>query len=163
MSGYLVRAPTESDVDAIVGYEIDIAVVSFAEEAITDPKLHHKRVGGALGKPGEIMLVAAAEQAPQVPVGWAWLSVRTNSLTGDRYGNFRSLAISDIPDRSEIGELLMTAVLAAAEDAGLTQLTGKVHARNVGMRTLYRKFGFTATHLTMERKAGLAGDGGSDG
>jgi ribosomal protein S18 acetylase RimI-like enzyme len=163
MSGYLVRAPTESDVDAIVGYEIDIAVVSFAEEAITDPKLHRKRVGGALGKPGEIMLVAAAEQAPQVPVGWAWLSVRTNSLTGDRYGNFRSLAISDIPDRSEIGELLMTAVLAAAEDAGLTQLTGKVHARNVGMRTLYRKFGFTATHLTMERKAGLAGDGGSDG
>ena len=163
MSGYLVRAPTESDVDAIVGYEIDIAVVSFAEEAITDPKLHRKRVGGALGKPGEIMLVAAAEQAPQVPVGWAWLSVRTNSLTGDRYGNFRSLAISDIPDRSEIGELLMTAVLAAAEDAGLTQLTGKVHARNVGMRTLYRKFGFTATHLTMERKAGLAGDGGSGG
>jgi len=163
MSGYLVRAPTESDVDAIVGYEIDIAVVSFAEEAITDPKLHRKRVGGALGKPGEIMLVAVAEQAPQVPVGWAWLSVRTNSLTGDRYGNFRSLATSDIPDRSEIGELLMAAVLAAAEDAGLTQLTGKVHARNVGMRTLYRKFGFTATHLTMERRAGLAGDGGSGG
>jgi ribosomal protein S18 acetylase RimI-like enzyme len=163
MSGYLVRAPTESDVDAIVGYEIDIAVVSFAEEAITDPKLHRKRVGGALGKPGEIMLVAVAEQAPQVPVGWAWLSARTNSLTGDRYGNFRSLATSDIPDRSEIGELLMAAVLAAAEDAGLTHLTGKVHARNVGMRSLYRKFGFTATHLTMERRAGLAGDGGSGG
>jgi len=163
MSGYLVRAPTESDVDAIVGYEIDIAVVSFAEEAITDPKLHRKRVGGALGKPGEIMLVAVDEQVPQVPVGWAWLSARTNSLTGDRYGNFRSLATSDIPDRSEIGELLMAAVVAAAEDAGLTQLTGKVHARNVGMRTLYRKFGFAATHLTMERKAGLAGDGGSGG
>jgi ribosomal protein S18 acetylase RimI-like enzyme len=163
MSGYLVRAPTESDVDAIVGYEIDIAVVSFAEEAITDPKLHRKRVGGALGKPGEIMLVAVAEQVPEVPLGWAWLSARTNSLTGDRYGNFRSLATSDIPDRSEIGELLMAAVLAAAEDAGLTQVTGKVHARNVGMRTLYRKFGFTATHLTMERRAGLAGDGGSGG
>ena len=163
MSSYLVRAASERDVDAIVGYEIDIAVVSFAEEAITDPSLHRRRVTGALGKPGEITLVAVAEQAPEVPVGWAWLSARTNSLTGDRYGNFRSLATSDIPDRSEIGELLMAAVVAAAEDAGLTQLTGKVHARNVGMRTLYRKFGFTATHLTMERKAGLAGDGGSGG
>jgi L-amino acid N-acyltransferase YncA len=163
MSSYLVRAPTESDVDALVGYEIDIAIVSFAEEAITDPSLHRRRVTGALGKPGEIMLVAVAEQAPAVPVGWAWLSARTNSLTGDRYGNFRSLATSDIPDRSEIGELLMAAVIAAAENAGLTQLTGKVHARNVGMRTLYRKFGFTATHLTMERKGGLAGDGGSGG
>jgi L-amino acid N-acyltransferase YncA len=153
VSSYLVREATESDVEAVVGYEIDIAVASFAEEAITDPKLHRKRVTGALGKPGEIMLVAVAEQAPEVPVGWAWLSARTNSLTGDRYGNFRSLATSDVPDRSTIGELLMAAVVAAAEDAGLTQLTGKVHARNVGMRTLYRKFGFAATHLTMERKA----------
>lgn len=163
MSSYLVRAATEGDMDAIVGYEIDIAVVSFAEEAITDPKLHRKRVASALGKPGEIMLVAVAEQAPEMPVGWAWLSARTNSLTGDRYGNFRSLATSDCADRSEIGELLMAAVVAAADDAGLTKLAGKVHARNVGMRTLYRKFGFAATHLTMERKAGLDGDGGSGG
>jgi L-amino acid N-acyltransferase YncA len=154
MTSYVIRAATDSDVEAIVGYEIEIAVASFAEEAITDPALHRKRVTGALGKPGEIMLVVVAEQAQQVPVGWAWLSGRTNSLTGDRYGNFRSLATSDIPDRSEIGELLMAAVVAAAEEAGLTQLTGKVHARNVGMRTLYRKFGFAATHLTMERKTG---------
>ena len=153
MSNYLIRAATDGDVEAIVGYEIDIAIASFADEAVTDPNLHRKRVSSALGKPGEIMLVAVAEQAPQVPVGWAWLSARTNSLTGDRYGNFRSLATSDFPDRSEIGELLMAAVVAAAEDAGLTQLTGKVHARNVGMRALYRKFGFSAAHLTMERKA----------
>jgi L-amino acid N-acyltransferase YncA len=153
MSNYLIRPATDSDVEVIAGYEIDIAIASFADEAVTDPALHRKRVTGALGKPGEIMLVAVAEQAPEVPVGWAWLSARTNSLTGDRYGNFRSLATSDVPDRSEIGELLMAAVVAAAEDAGLTQLTGKVHARNVGMRTLYRKFGFAATHLTMERRS----------
>jgi GNAT superfamily N-acetyltransferase len=125
--------------------------------------LHRKRVTGALGKPGEIMLVAVAAQAPEVPVGWAWLSARTNSLTGDRYGNFRSLATSEVPDRSQIAELLMSAVVEAAESAGLTQLTGKVHAGNVGMRTLYRKFGFTATHLTMERKAGSAARGEASG
>src|SRR5215475_13539036 len=153
MTDYLVRAATDSDVEPIVGYEIDIALVSFGEEAITDPQLHRRRVTGAPGKPGEIMLVAVAEQAPDMPLGWAWLSARTNSLTGDRYGNFRSLATSEVPDRTQIGELLMAAVVAAAEDAGLTQLTGKVHARNVGMRTLYRKFGFAATHLTMERRS----------
>lgn len=150
---YLVRPATDWDVEAIVGFEVDIAIVSFAEEAITDPALHRKRVTGALGKPGEIMLIAVAEQAPEAPVGWAWLSARTNSLTGDRYGNFRSLATSDVPDRSKIGELLMSAVIEAAEKAGLTHVTGKVHARNIGMRTLYRKFGFAATHLTMERRS----------
>jgi L-amino acid N-acyltransferase YncA len=152
-SGYLVRPARDGDVEAIVGYEIEIAVISFADEAVTDPALHRKRVTGALGKPGEVTLVAVARAAPDVPLGWAWLSARTNSLTGDRYGNFRSLAVSDVGDRSLIGELLMAAVLGAADEAGMTQLTGKVHAANLGMRALYRKFGFTATHLTMERKA----------
>jgi L-amino acid N-acyltransferase YncA len=151
---YLIRPATESDLEALVQYEIEIAVVSFGDEAVTDDALHRKRVGGALGKPGEITLVAVARQAPDVPVGWAWLSGRTNSLTGETYGNFRSLAVSDRPDRSLIGELLMTAVLSAADEGGMTQLTGKVHAANLGMRALYRKFGFTATHLTMERRAG---------
>jgi L-amino acid N-acyltransferase YncA len=150
---YVVRPATQDDLEALVRYEIEIAVVSFADEAITDPALHRKRVSGALGKPGEITLVAAARQEPSVPLGWAWLSARTNSLTGERYGNFRSLAVSDVPDRSLIAELLMAAVLAAADETGMTQLTGKVHAGNLGMRALYRKFGFTATHLTMERKA----------
>lgn len=159
MSRYLVRPATERDLDALVSYEIEIAVISFGDEAVTDPALHRKRVSGALGKAGEITLVAADETAPAEPLGWAWLSARTNSLTGDRYGNFRSLAVSDVPDRSVIGELLMAAVVEAADSGCMTQLTGKVHAANLGMRALYRKFGFTATHLTMERKA--AADGGS--
>ena len=153
-TSYLVRQATQDDLEALVRYEIEIAVVSFADEAITDPALHRKRVAGALGKPGEITLVAAARQDPDIPLGWAWLSARTNSLTGDRYGNFRSLAVSDVPDRSLIADMLMSAVLAAADENGMAQLTGKVHASNLGMRALYRKFGFTATHLTMERKAG---------
>jgi hypothetical protein len=82
------------------------------------------------------------------------MSARTNSLTGARYGNFRSLAVADHPDRGPVSELLMTAILAAADDAGFTHLTGKVNAANLGMRALYRAFGFTATHLTMEKRTG---------
>ena len=152
---YLVREATADDLDAIAGFESEIAQVSFGDEAVTDAGLHRRRVGGALGKPGEITLVAAAQTAPGRPVGWAWLSGRTNSLTGARYGNFRSLAVADVPGRSQIGELLLAAVLRAAGDAGLRQLTGKVHAGNLGMRALYRKFGFEAAHVTMEKR--LAG------
>jgi L-amino acid N-acyltransferase YncA len=149
-AGFEIRAAAEGDLDAIVGFEIEIAVVSFAEEAITDPALHRRRVSGALGKRGEVTLVAVRPGSPGEILGWAWLSARTNSLTGAKYGNFRSLAVADVPGRPLIGELLLGAVLAAAEADGMTQLTGKVHAGNLGMRSLYRKFGFTATHLTME-------------
>lgn len=157
--GYLIRPAGEDDLDAIAGFEVEIAKVSFGDEAVTDTALHRRRVAGALGKPGEITLVAVAQGASARPVGWAWLSARTNSLTGARYGNFRSLAVADIPDRSQVGELLLAAVLQAADEAGMGQLTGKVHARNLGMRALYRKFGFDATHITMERQAPGPGHG----
>jgi GNAT superfamily N-acetyltransferase len=174
---YVIRGAAEDDLDAIVQFEIEIARVSFSDDAIIDPALHRRRVSGSLAKPGEIMLVAVAAPGPgtgraAVPpsgpapaagslAGWAWMSPRTNSLTGARYGNFRSLAVADVPDRSHVGELLLAAVLQAAADAGLTQLTGKVHAGNLGMRTLYRKFGFEAAHLTMEKRLRPGGSQGS--
>lgn len=162
-SGYRIRPAGESDLDAIARFEIEIARISFGAEAITDPALHRKRAAAALGRPGEVTLIAVAADGPATPLGWAWLSARTNSLTGDRYGNFRSLAVADVPDRSLLGELLLAAVLRAADQAGLHQLTGKVHAANLGMRTLYRKFGFEATHITMERRpdSGPAPGGGT--
>jgi L-amino acid N-acyltransferase YncA len=149
---YLIRPATEADLDAIAAYEVDIAIVSFADEAITDPAFHRRRVAGSLPKPGEIALVAVASDAPDTPLGWAWMSPRTNSLTGERYGNFRSLAVSDVADRGPIGELLMTAILDAAAAVGLTHLVGKVNAGNLPMRSLYRAFGFAATHLSMEKR-----------
>ena len=153
---FLIRRATDSDLDAIAAYEVEIALVSFGDEAITDPVFHRRRVAGSLGRPGEIALVAVG--AADQPVGWAWMSPRTNSLTGARYGNFRSLAVSDVADRGTIGELLMAAILHAADEAGFTHLSGKVNAANLGMRALYRAFGFTATHITMEKRAaGSAG------
>ena len=127
-AGFQIRPATEDDLDVIAGFEIDIARASFGDEAVEDAALHRKRVAGALGKPGEVTLVAVATGAPAVPVGWAWLSRRTNSLTGARYGNFRSLATADVPGRGQAAELLMQAVLQASDQAGFVHLTGKVHA-----------------------------------
>lgn len=156
---FRIRPAREGDLDVLAGFEIAIARASFGDEAIEDAALHRKRIAGALGKPGEVTLVAVAAGDDGMPVGWAWLSGRTNSLTGARYGNFRSLATADVPGRGTVAELLMAAVLHAAGEAGYTHLTGKTHARNLGMRALYRKFGFEATHLTMEWRPGAAADG----
>jgi len=151
---FLVRPAGDGDLDAIAAFEVGIARVSFGTEAITDLAFHRRRVAAALGKPGEITLIAADAATPAEPVGWAWLSARTNSLTGERYGNFRSLAVADVAERGMVGELLMSAVLDAAEHARFTHLSGKVNAANLPMRALYRAFGFTATHLTMEKRTG---------
>lgn len=148
MSSDLVRVAGPADLDALIAYEIEIAVISFGDEAVKDPELHRKRVSGSLGKADEVTLVA--ERAGAV-VGWVWLSGRTNSLTGDRYGNLRSLATSDVPGRSAVAELLLDAALAAARDRGVSEVVGKVHMRNVNMRAIYAKLGFAAEHLSMRK------------
>lgn len=158
MDRYLIRSAAETDLAAIAEFEVQIATISFGDEAITDAAFHRRRVAGSLGRPGEITLVAVAADAADSPLGWAWMSARTNSLTGARYGNFRSLAVADVADRGAIGELLMAAILSAADEAGFTHLSGKVNAGNLGMRSLYRAFGFTATHITMERRTSPSGD-----
>jgi GNAT superfamily N-acetyltransferase len=107
--GTTVRAATAGDLDALVGYEIEIARISFGDEAVTD------------------------------------------SLTGDRYGNLRSLATSDVPGRSAVAELLLAAALSAARERGVSEVVGKVHMRNVNMRAVYAKLGFAAEHLSMRK------------
>ena len=144
-----VRPAVGTDVDRLVAYEIEIARISFGDEALTDPALHRKRITGSLGKPDEVALVA--DDGGEV-VGWVWLSGRTNSLTGDRYGNLRSLATSDVPDRSAIAELLLAAALDAARERGVSDVVGKVHMRNVNMRAVYAKLGFAAEHLSMRKQ-----------
>jgi len=144
-----VRPATAADLEPLVAYEIEIARISFGAEAVTDPALHRRRISGSLGKPDEVALVA--DRAGAV-VGWVWLSGRTNSLTGDRYGNLRSLATSDGPGRGVVAEQLLDAALAAARDRGVTEVVGKVHMRNVAMRAVYAKLGFAAEHLSMRKQ-----------
>lgn len=148
MAADTIRPATADDLATLVGYEIEIARVSFGDEAVTDPALHRKRITGSLGKPDEVTLVADRDGAV---IGWVWLSGRTNSLTGDRYGNLRSLATSDVPGRSAVAELLLDAALSAARDRGVSEVVGKVHMRNVNMRAVYAKLGFAAEHLSMRK------------
>ena len=148
MAADTIRPAAAGDLDALVGYEIEIARISFGDDAVTDPALHRKRITGSLGKPDEVTLVAERDGAV---VGWVWLSGRSNSLTGDRYGNLRSVATSDVPGRGAVAELLLDAALTAAKDRGVSEVVGKVHMRNVNMRAVYAKLGFAAEHLSMRK------------
>lgn len=151
MSDYLLRDATLDDLDQIIQFEIDIAVISFDDKAITDTSLHGRRVSAAVRSPDDVTLVVVAEDAPAEPLGWAWLSARANSLTHERYGNLRSLATADHPDRTAIGELLLGSMVERVQKLGVVEIVGKVHVANLPMRTLYKKFDFESVHVTMRR------------
>ncbi|MEV6527750.1 GNAT family N-acetyltransferase [Longispora sp. NPDC051575] len=147
---HTLRQATESDLDALVAYEIVIAEVSFGADAVVDPEVHRGKLRKGLTRDAEGMVVAV-DGADQV-IGWMWLAVNTNFLTEDRYINFRSLAVSPGPDSEAVGESLLAHGLEFAKAKGAGEIVGKVYMGNQGMRVLYRKFDFEPVHLTLRRK-----------
>ncbi|MFF0592412.1 GNAT family N-acetyltransferase [Streptomyces antibioticus] len=145
---YLTRQADERDLPAIGAFEAEIARVSFGEDAIDDPARWSARLGRAMEKSKEGMIVAHGPDGE--PVGWCWVSVNQNAMTGDRYANFRSLAVSPLDNRGDVAELLLTAGLEFCLTKGITEVVGRVHVGNVPMRTVYRKFGFDPTSLSMK-------------
>ncbi|MFD9318205.1 GNAT family N-acetyltransferase [Streptomyces sp. NPDC060053] len=145
---YVTRQADERDLPAIGRFEAEIARVSFGEDAIDDPARWESRLGRAMEKSKEGMIVA--DGPGEEPVGWCWVSINQNAMTGDRYANFRSLAVSPVDNRSDVAELLLTAGLEFCLANGITEVVGRVHVGNVPMRTVYRKFGFDPTSLSMK-------------
>lgn len=147
----VVRAAGEQDLDAIADMEIEIARVSFGDEAIVDHAFHRKRVLDALGSGREGLIVAVVEGTEDV-CGWVWISVRTNFLTHKPYGNLRSFAVAAGERGGAVSGLLFEAAVAFARDHDVDEVVGRVHVSNLPMRALYRELGFTAEHLTMRKR-----------
>ncbi|GKQ35459.1 hypothetical protein ALMP_20020 [Streptomyces sp. A012304] len=145
---YVTRQADEGDLTAIGEFEAEIARISFGEDAVDDPARHASRVGRAMEKSKEGMIVA--HRPGEEAAGWLWVSINQNQMTGDRYANFRSLAVAQLDNRSDVAELLLTAGLEFCLANGITEVVGRVHVGNVPMRTVYRKFGFDPATLTMK-------------
>ncbi|MFE0454734.1 GNAT family N-acetyltransferase [Streptomyces sp. NPDC058914] len=145
---YRTRQADERDLPAIGAFEAEIARVSFGEDAVDDPARWASRLGRAMEKSKEGMIVA--HRPGEEAVGWLWVSINQNAMTGDRYANFRSLAVAPLDNRGDVAELLLTAGLEFCMANGITEVVGRVHVGNVPMRTVYRKFGFDPATLTMK-------------
>jgi ribosomal protein S18 acetylase RimI-like enzyme len=142
-----VRPATGPDLDELAAFEVEIARVSFGDDAVDDPAVHRAKLARALTRDPDTMFVAAGP-AGEV-VGFAWFAVNTNFLTGQRYLNFRSLAVKPGWEGSGAGDALVERGTAFARQHGLTEITGKVHVDNHPMRVLYRRAGYTPVTLTM--------------
>jgi RimJ/RimL family protein N-acetyltransferase len=140
-----IRAIEEKDLDQLAEFECEIAVISFGEEAVTDAVYHKKRIRKAMEKSLEGMLVLA--EGDNV-LGWLWMSLQTNSVSGEQYINFRSFYAK--AGESRYSEALMQAGMDYAKSTPATRIVGKTFVSNLPMRLLYQKFHFQPTHITME-------------
>jgi GNAT superfamily N-acetyltransferase len=146
-NGPFVRLAGPQDVDRIVPFEIEIARISFPEDPMDDPEAHRKKLLKAMEKDPRGMFVMEKEGAM---IGWMWITLNTNFLTGERYATFRSFAVEQAWRGTPAPEAFFRSGLAYCRREGVRRATGKVHVSNIGMRALYKMVGFEPTHLTME-------------
>lgn len=150
MPTHVVRTAVPADLEVLAAFEIDIAKASFPANPLVDPRFHVQRLRRAMDESEGAGMLVVEEAATTTVVGWAWVALRQNSLTGERYAAFRSLAARPGDDRAHVAELLMEAAISHARSGGVREIIGKVAVANAAMRVLYRKFGFTPRHLTMQ-------------
>ena len=83
-------------------------------------------------------------------VGWLWVTLNTQFLTGKKYANFRSFALHPEWRGGETGYRLMRFCGDYCRQQGAEWISGKVHMKNLAMRALYAALEFRPKHLTME-------------
>lgn len=144
-----IRTIEPGDAPVLAEYESEISRISFQEEAITDLEFHRQKILKAIPKEREGMLVLDNEGEI---CGWLWMAIKTNSLTGEKYVNFRSFYIKESYRGTEYVDQLLEKGINDCRKMGAGSIVGKVHAQNLPMRVLYKNHGFRPTHLTMELK-----------
>ena len=147
-----LRQATLEDLPAIIAYEIEIARISFPEEPLVDPAAHEHKLRKVWSKEVGGMFVLARAGAV---LGWLWISLNHNFLTGNEYATFRSIALSHTQLGEESGFLatrLFEFGVEYCQRLKVAEITGKVHVNNLPMRVLYKQLGFQAEHLTMKRR-----------
>lgn len=142
-----IRRATPADLADIVNFEIEIARISFPEDAITEPEVHRRKLTKAMGEDSEGMFVMAAEGRV---VGWAWVTINSNFLSKQTYGNLRSLAVHPDWRRKGAGRELLERGLDYCRQRQALWMVTKVHADNLPMKNLCLGLGFNSKHLTME-------------
>jgi GNAT superfamily N-acetyltransferase len=145
--GPAVRPARPEDVDRIVAFEIEIARISFPDDPITDPAVHAHKLSRAMEKDPRGMFVM---EAGDKVIGWLWITINANFLTGEHYATFRSFAVAETWRGSPAPRAFFEFGIDWCKKEGVRRLTGKVHVSNASMRALYKLSGFQPTHLTME-------------
>jgi RimJ/RimL family protein N-acetyltransferase len=145
---FTIRSALPGDIPRLSEYEREISVISFGDEAVTDLEHHAKRLRKSMEQDGGGMWVLAEND--NLLRGWLWMDTRVNSLTQETYVNFRSFYIEEPARGANHAERLLRHGMEWCRQKNARHIVGKVHANNAAMRALYRKAGFTATHITME-------------
>ncbi len=151
----VLRRLEPGDVATIAQFEREIAEISFPDDPVTDLAFYERKLRQAVDdRKSEPMVAVAGGRI----VAWAWIGTRENFITHERYGELRSFYVVKDFRGTGYAIKLMRACLDYCATHGLARLTGRTHAANEAMQSVYQMYGFEAKHVVYERRIAPAGE-----
>jgi GNAT superfamily N-acetyltransferase len=151
----VLRRLTADDLPVIAQFEREIAEISFPEDPVTDLAFYDRKLRQAVTDAKSEPMVGEADGRI---VAWAWIGMRENFITHERYGDLRSFYVVADFRATGYAMRLMRACLDYCATHGLARLSGRTHAANEAMQSVYEMFGFEAKHVVYERRIERAGE-----
>ncbi len=145
----VLRRLAPDDVPVVAQFEREIAEISFPDDPVTDLAFYERKLRQAVSDAKSEPMVGEADGRI---VAWAWIGTRENFITHERYGELRSFYVVADFRGTGYAMKLMRACLDHCARNGLARLTGRTHASNEAMQSVYEMFGFEAKHVTYERR-----------
>ncbi|KAB0681873.1 GNAT family N-acetyltransferase [Aureimonas leprariae] len=147
----VVRPLEQGDIEAVAAFEAEIAIRSFADEAVTDLDHYRKKLGKLVRYGDDWTRVAVRHDTV---CGWAWVASRRNFITNDLYADFRSFYVDGRTAGPAAAVVLLREVLKHCEAEGFTRIVGRTASSNAAMRSLYELAGFSERHIVYELDIG---------
>jgi GNAT superfamily N-acetyltransferase len=144
----VLRRLAPDDIPVVAQFEREIAEISFPDDPVTDPAFYERKLRQAVTDPKSEPMVGEADGRI---VAWAWIATRENFITHERYGELRSFYVAADFRGTGYAMKLMRACLDYCATHGLARLSGRTHAANEAMQSVYAMFGFEAKHVVYER------------
>ena len=144
----ILRRLKVEDVPAVAVFEREIAEISFPDDPVTDLAFYERKLRQAIDDRKSEPLVGVLDGRI---VAWAWIGTRENFITHERYGELRSFYVVADFRGTGYAMKLMRACLDYCAKHGLARLSGRTHAANEAMQSVYEMFGFEAKHVVYER------------
>ena len=145
----VLRRLAPEDIPTVAQFEREIAEISFPDDPVTDPAFYERKLRQAVTDAKSEPMVGEADGRI---VAWAWIGVRENFITHERYGELRSFYVVADFRGTGFAMKLMRACLDYCASHGLARLSGRTHAANEAMQSVYQMFGFAPKHVTYERR-----------
>jgi len=155
-----IRAATEADVRLLGGFGARLTALHhefdprrFIAPTPGTPAAYASFLGGQIGRPETVLLVAASEDSL---AGYLWGGVEGTdymSLRGPA-GVVYDLFVDPARRRKGIGRLLMRTGLSLLEEMGAERVVLSTAHRNETAQALFTSLGFRPTMVEMTRESG---------